>query len=361
MDSGPYFEAPQKPASRRKSWLGWTTVVLISVAGLLAGYLQSPYVIERPGPVFNVLGTDGKTPIIQVVDAKSYPTDGALDLLTVNVTGSPNETPSWLEVLGAWLDPSQAVTPVGDIFPPHTNGGQVEKQNALMMQDSQSQATAAALRALGYRYSYTVFVDSVDTRAPAFGKIFAGDTITSVDGTKVTGIDGLRAAVNAQKGQRVTVAGTRDGKPFATTIKPKHINNIWRLGVYVGTNFKFPVKVQLNLASVGGPSGGMMFALGIYDKMTPGSLTGGQLIAGTGTIDELGKVGPIGGIRQKLYGAQRGGAKWFLAPATNCGEVVGHVPAGLNVVSVSNFSQALKAVKQIATHQNTDGLATCSK
>jgi len=164
-----------------------------------------------------------------------------------------------------------------------------------------------------------------------------------------------------QKGASVAVDGVRNGEKFTVTIKPKLVGNFWRLGVYVGTNFKFPIKVALNLSNVGGPSGGMMFALGIYDKLTPGSLTGGQIIAGTGTIDELGHVGPIGGIRQKLYGAQRGGAKWFLAPATNCNEVVGHVPSGLTVISVSNFSQALKAVQQIAKTNSSAGLATCSK
>jgi PDZ domain-containing protein len=103
-----------------------------------------------------------------------------------------------------------------------------------------------------------------------------------------------------------------------------------------------------------------MFALGIYDKLTPGSLTGGQMIAGTGTLDETGAVGVIGGIRQKMYGAVRNGATWFLAPAGNCDEVVGHIPTGLTVVKVQNFSQALAAVKQIGETKSAAGLPTCS-
>jgi PDZ domain-containing protein len=103
-----------------------------------------------------------------------------------------------------------------------------------------------------------------------------------------------------------------------------------------------------------------MFALGIYDKLTPGSLTGGQMIAGTGTLDETGAVGVIGGIRQKMYGAVRNGATWFLAPAGNCDEVVGHIPTGLTVVKVQNFSQALAAVKQIGETKSATGLPTCS-
>jgi len=184
MDSGPYFDAPEPKGGKPKPWLSWSLIALVAIGGFLASYVQSPYVIERPGPVFNVLGIEGKSPIIQVEDTKSYPTDGALDLLTVNVAGSPGSTPSWMEALLAWLDPSQALTPVEEIFPPNTSSTDVGKQNALMMQDSQSQATAAALRALGYRYSYTVYVDTVDSRAAAAGKILAGDTISAIDDKK---------------------------------------------------------------------------------------------------------------------------------------------------------------------------------
>jgi len=361
MDSGIYFDQPEQQPKRNGRRLGWALIAVVAAAVLVGSYLKTPYVIERPGPVFNVLGNEGKTPIIQVLDAKSYPTDGALDLLTVNVVGSPGATPSWLELIGAWLDPSQAITPIDEIFPPNSNTTDVTKQNALMMSDSQSQATAAALRALGYRYSYIVYVDTVDSRSASAGVLQSGDILISADGKKITGIDSLRSAVNGGGGAEVRIDGTRAGKAFSYSIKPKLIAGAWRIGVYVGTKFKFPIAVKLSLNDVGGPSGGMMFALGIYDKLTPGSLTKGQIIAGTGTIDEQGTVGPIGGIRQKLYGAQRGGAKWFLAPAQNCSEVVGHVPAGMRVVKVANFSQALAAVKQISTAKSVRGLPSCGK
>jgi PDZ domain-containing protein len=361
MDSGIYFDEPPTPRRRRRFRPGWVFVALLAVALWVGSQLSSPYLIERPGPVFNVLGTEGDTPVISIVDAKSYPTDGALDLLTVNLVGSPTQTPSWLEILGAWLDPAQSIVPVEEVFPATTSTQDVEKQNALMMSDSQSQATAAALRSLGYRYSYRVFVDSVDPKAAAKGLIKAGDYIDSIDGKRVTGINGLRALVAAAHGSPVTVKGVRGGKDLQVQVTPKLVGDAWRLGVYVGTKFEFPVQVQLRLNDVGGPSGGMMFALGIYDKMTPGALTGGQIIAGTGTIDETGVVGPIGGITQKMYGAQRAGARWFLAPAENCGDVVGHIPAGLKVLKVANFNQALTAVKQIATEQSASGLPTCSK
>jgi PDZ domain-containing protein len=106
----------------------------------------------------------------------------------------------------------------------------------------------------------------------------------------------------------------------------------------------------------------MMFALGIVDKLTPGEMTGGERIAGTGTVDSDGTVGPIGGIQQKLVGAEGAGADWFLAPAGNCDEVVGHVPDGLRVVRVETLAQARDAVEAIGSHDASavDALPTCT-
>jgi len=95
--------------------------------------------------------------------------------------------------------------------------------------------------------------------------------------------------------------------------------------------------------------------------LTPGALTGGKKIAGTGTVAPDGTIGPIGGIRQKLYGALRAGAKWFLAPSANCDEVVGHVPDGIRVVKVSNLQDSLKAIKAIASSSGTASLPSCTK
>jgi PDZ domain-containing protein len=124
--------------------------------------------------------------------------------------------------------------------------------------------------------------------------------------------------------------------------------------------FTFPFNVTISLDKVGGPSAGMMFALGIIDTVTPGDLTGGKHIAGTGTITPDGTVGPIGGIGQKMQGARSGGATLFLAPAANCGEVVGHVPDGLQVVKVENLAEAREAVRVIGSGGDTSGLPGCT-
>ena len=128
--------------------------------------------------------------------------------------------------------------------------------------------------------------------------------------------------------------------------------------MYLVPHYDFPVDVDFQLDQVGGPSAGMMFALGIIEELTPGSMAGDQHIAGTGTISPDGTVGPIGGIRQKLEGAKDAGATYFLAPSQNCDEVVDHVPDGLTVVEVNTLGEAVNSVEHAAAGNVTD-LPSC--
>src|SRR5690606_29813888 len=129
-------------------------------------------------------------------------------------------------------------------------------------------------------------------------------------------------------------------------------------GIIVGSDYEFPFAVQIQLENVGGPSAGMMFALGIIDKLTPGALNGGERVAGTGTISSTGEVGPIGGIQQKMHGAKNAGAEWFLAPASNCDDVAGHVPAGLTVFAIDTLDDALVALAAVRSTGDASGIPT---
>lgn len=362
-DDLPPNDFGEQPKSKAKNIFGYTLLGLVLAVSLAASFLPTPYVIERPGPAFNVLGSNQNVPVITVSGAETYPTDGALDLLTVSLLGNPERTPSWFDIVTAAFDPAQNVLPVEDVFPPNESTTQVDKQNALMFEDSQQQATAVALSSLGYRYGKITYVAGFGDVSPAKKFLRQGDVIKTIDGVRVKGILSVRKAVQHFSGKPLEVVFERDGKLQTVEITPfkDKETDAYRLGVFVGTKYDFPIDVQLQLQDVGGPSGGTMFALGIYDKLTPGSLTGGEMIAGTGTIDENGSVGEIGGIRQKLFGAVRNGATWFLAPAGNCNEVVGHVPNGLTVIKISNFTQALAAVKQIGETKSAKGFAGCTK
>ena len=350
---------------------GWLLLVAAVVGTVLLGLTPSPYAIERPGPVYNVLGTTsiaGKSlPLIEVSGTKTYPTSGKLDMLTVYVDGTPQTTLSWIEVAGSWFDRSRAAVPLNELYPTGQTDKEADQQSSQEMTSSQESAQAAALTALGIDYgtTSTVTVAQVIKGAPADGVLKAGDVLVTVNGEKVTTLASLQKAIAANGTSKpVAFAITRDGAAETVEVTPQTSADTKKpaIGIYTGgtATFTFPFPVKIQLQDVGGPSAGMMLALGIYDKLTPGDLVKGKHIAGTGTIDPDGTVGPIGGIRQKLYGARDDGATWFLAPQSNCNEVVGHVPSGIRVVAVATLTDSLAAVKTIASGGDTGALPTCT-
>jgi len=361
-------ERPRRPRSRAGVAGIWALVVAL-VALLVLSFLPSAYVIETPGPVFNTLGTvqnDQKqqVPIITVSGATTYPTAGELSLLTVQVVGTADARPSWLELIPAFFDPSRSIVPADAIYPPDQTSQQLSDQSSAQMVDSQQEATAAALTHLGYTVTPYLSVYSVESDGAANGVLQKDDVVESADGTAVTDVASLRAIIAAKDGAPVSLTIQRGGATQQVSITPKQqiINgqSTWLIGVSLLTQFHFPIDVKLQLFNVGGPSAGMMFALGIIDTLTPGNLNGGKNVAGTGTIDAAGEVGAIGGIRQKMYGARSSGAEYFLAPADNCDEVVGHIPQGLSVYAVSTLDDAVKDLTVIGSGGDTSTLATCS-
>ena len=349
-----------KSRTRKLTGIGFLALFLGCLFALV--FLPTPYVIERPGPVFDVLGKDNGTQVITIEGAKSYPTTGRLDVLTVSVAGNREDTPSWAELAMAWLDPAQAVVPVDVMYPANVSTSQVNAESTAMMEESQQDAIAAALTKLGYTVPWHVYVSEVTKGGASSGKLVAADFVIKINGIDIKDIDQMRAVINKQAllGP-LKVEVLRNGVKTVETITAlKDKDGKYRLGILAGYKYDFPVKIKLELGDVGGPSGGMMFALGIIDRLTPGSLTGGKHIAGTGTIDPAGNVGPIGGIRHKLFGAARAGATIFLAPDSNCDEVVGHVPSGLTVVKVRTLSEAKADLEKIATGTKPETLPTCT-
>jgi PDZ domain-containing protein len=359
----------QRIAPSKRVIVGWVSIAVAAVVTLVLAVVPAPFVIEQPGPVFNTLGTDqrvgekpadGAKQLISIPGQKTYPTAGSLDLLTVSVVGNPDQRPSWSEIVGAWFDPSRAVLPVDAVFPPGTTTEQSNAQNAALMVDSQQDAVAAALNQLGYDFPEAVAVKQLIKGTPAAKAFTVGDEITTVNGTPVTGVQTLRKLV-AENGttKPAEVGILRNGAASTVSITPVSSGGQTVIGIGAGMDYTFPFDVKIQLDDVGGPSAGQMFALGIIDKLTPGKLNGGKRVAGTGTIDNEGNIGPIGGIRQKMFGARGAGATVFLAPATNCDEVTGHIPSGLTVYSVKTLADSLKVLKTVSSGGSTSGLATC--
>lgn len=369
-DSQPGFgPLRQRIAPSKRTIAGWVSVAVAAVVTVALAVAPAPFVIEQPGPVFNTLGTDqrvGSTPtadakpLISIPGKKTYPTAGSLDLLTVSVVGNPDQRPGWFEIVSAWFDPSRAVLPVDAVFPPGTTTEQSNAQNAALMVDSQQDAVAAALNELGYDFPEAVAVKQVIKGTPAADVFTVGDEITTVNGEPVPGVQTLRKLVAANGTDNPAEVGIlRKGVASTVSITPVSSGGQTVLGIGAGMDYTFPFDVKIQLDDVGGPSAGQMFALGIIDKLTPGELNGGKRVAGTGTIDNEGNIGPIGGIRQKMFGARAAGATVFLAPATNCDEVTGHIPGGLTVYSVKTLADSLKVLKAVRSGGSTSGLASC--
>ncbi|MBC7591681.1 MAG: PDZ domain-containing protein [Salinibacterium sp.] len=359
--------SPNAQPRPRRHWTGWTILGIGLVGVVTVALVPAPFVIEQPGPVYNTLGDvtiDGEqVPMIQIPDEQTYPTDGSLDMLTVSIRGNRQELPSWLEIATAYFDPSKSVVPVELIYPAGVSLEDSNNQGRVDMANSQKEAVAAALTQLGYTFASTVTVVETSPASPSDGILEAGDVLLSVNGETFADVTGLRAEIAANGVDKAAAIDiTRNGQPETVEITPTLSggdNAVPIIGIIAGGDYDFPFDVNIQLENVGGPSAGMMFALGIIDKLTEGELNGGEIIAGTGTISGSGEVGQIGGIQQKMFGAKNAGATSFLAPESNCDEVTGHIPDGLQVFAVATLDDALAALDAIETGASTTGLPTC--
>ena len=336
--------------------------LLTLALGVTAMSLPVPYVVESPGPTFNTLGDDNGKPVIAVTGHDAYPAKGSLDLTTVYVDGGPNGPVTVFEAFSAWLNGSKAVYPQELIFPSGVTKEQSQQESATAMTTSQENAVAAALKDLNIPFEQKMQIASLPEGSASSGKLKEGDVLVSINDKPITSLGVVQAELADGNGAPAAVVVDRAGTRVTAAITPtKSSAGRFVLGVILQYKFAFPFDVKISLDKVGGPSAGMMFALGIIDTVTPGDLTGGKHIAGTGTITPDGAVGPIGGIGQKMHGARSGGATLFLAPAANCDDVVGHIPDGLQVVKVENLADARKAVELAASGADISGLPACTR
>ncbi len=327
---------------RRGATLLAGTIMLAALVAL-AWQVEVPYVELGPGPTYDTLGKDNGHDLIEISGAPTSTSTGQLRLVTVGV----QDEITLMEALRGWASGDEAVVPREVIFPPDQTTQQVNQQNQEDFQASQESATTAALRELGYPVQVTV--TKVVDGAPALGHLLAGDVVTSVDGTQVTSAGSLTGLIRAKPaGTALAVGYTRAGVAGTTTItSAKDDAGNPRIGIQIEQKQPSPLTIKISLNDVGGPSAGLMFALGIIDKVQPADLTGGLHIAGTGTIDDDGNVGPIGGIGEKLRGAKRDTATVFLVPAANCTEAVASAVPGLRLVKVGTLAEALAALSTL--------------
>ncbi|MFD6533059.1 PDZ domain-containing protein [Streptomyces sp. NPDC060184] len=359
---------------RRTATMLASTLIFIALVcvGLL---LPVHYAEMSPGPTVNTLGNANGEPVLKISGRKTYPTSGHLNMTTVRVTGADYNM-NLIEALYGWLAHDSVVVPHDTLYPDGKTEEQSTQENAEEFSQSQESAKVAALKELDIPVSTRVVVSTVVKGGAAEGKLHAGDVIESVDGTRIKDPADVAELVSKHDpGQEVTftvvpaeraAAAEKAGKePEGTndvTLTTRKADDDGRaiVGIQAGTDHTFPFDIDINLADVGGPSAGLMFSLGIVDKLTPGQLTGGKFVAGTGTIDDDGTVGPIGGIALKLIGARNAGARYFLTPDENCAAAAADTPSGLTLVRVKTMDDAKKSLDKIRTG-DTAALPSCSK
>jgi PDZ domain-containing protein len=262
-----------------------------------------------------------------------------------------------LQALIGWLDPTVEVVDEDVIL-----GGQSEEENRQAnlqdMTSSKDKATAVALEELGYQVPISgtgAIVFTVSADVPAAAVLEPGDVITGADGRPITVADQLVEIVQSKRpGDAIELTLERPGvaDPISTSTslaaRPDD-PNVPMLGIQLGTRdlqFDFPVEVTIDSGQVGGPSAGLAFTLGIMDVLTPDSITGGQRIATTGTIDLEGNVGPVGGVPQKTVAVRRAGAQLFLVPSSEY-EQAKEFAGDMRVEPVDTIDDALRVLSTV--------------
>jgi PDZ domain-containing protein len=320
---------------------------VIAVVGVIAliglvfalNFYQMPVVALSPGPMEDVLVR------LKVEGTRVYDSDGKLYLTSVGI----DDNVRFYEALLDMANRDVQLLPRAQLYPDDEDSTQVDRENAALMDRSKETATVVALREIGYDIKPSgVEVTQVVSGAPADGKLQPGDKLLAADGRAVASLEEVRKAIGRHRaGEPVAFRVDRDQRQRNVTVQVQEADNQPRVGVLLRDLFpRLPVKVSIQTQNnIGGPSAGLIFTLSIIDKLTPGDLTDGRRIAGTGEIALDGSVLPVGGVAEKLIAVHRLGVTTFLIPAGNCDSVRGQVPAGLRLVKVSKIGDALSFLR----------------
>jgi Lon-like protease len=319
--------------------------ILLVLFGLLGAAVPVPYVAQVPGPTYNTLGQIDGSPVIAIEGRDRPETSGNLNLTTVEVSSGGL---SLVQAVRGWFDDEVSVVPEETVYPPDRSEEETREANREAFLTSEEMATSAALGHLGYPDK--VVVRGLAEDSPSADALQEGDAVEAVDGRPTPDLDTLTDVLTGiAPGSDVEVEYSRLGEAgtvgVTTAEAPDREGSL--LGISVREMPSAPFDVDIQVEDVGGPSAGLMLTLGIVELGGGQDLTGGDVVAGTGTIDERGAVGPIGGITLKVLAAEDIGADLFLVPAENCAELLAAGDVPVPTASVRSLDDALTALDDL--------------
>lgn len=337
-----------------------SSLLFVTLAALLV-VIPVPYVAWRPGQTIDVLGSTSSGPVIDIAGLPTYDTPGKLLMTTVSTT-RVDSTLSLPEAVFVHLAEDSDAMPREVIYPPGKSSTQVQSEAVAMMDESRINATVAALRAAGVPVTELPRVESVVLSGPSAGRLMPGDLITAVDDIAMKTVADVAARISGHAvGDVIVFTVLREGLEQTVSVTSAASNTDAKrpvVGISLDTGFRYAPQVTFGVdQNVTGPSAGLVFALGIYDRITEGALMDDRVVAGTGEIGPGGRVARIGAIREKIAGAERDGAEVFLVPEDNCGDI-GDLDSDLLLVEVSTLKDAIAAL-QLINEGNTAEVPTC--
>lgn len=309
--------------------------------------VQLPLLQVTPGDALRVSEQVELHPSGQDIDIGEI--NGELVLATVRL-----EAPTAVEALEVLFDDTDQLVARRSVVPPDIDPDQFRRQQQRRFRESARVAAAVAQRAAGLDVTVSgegARVVGVLPRSPADGTLEGGDVILEIGGREISLASDVGAAIaDASAGDEVELLVERDGERTDVTIALEELAELGQAGLGVALetvdqDIQLPVEVDVTNKEIGGPSGGLMLAVTIYDLIAEDDVADGRVIAGTGTIDPEGRVGPISGIEQKVDGARRAGADILLVAADQAEAARSAAGSDLEVIGVDSFDDALQALE----------------
>ena len=335
-------------SSKNKKLLIVVLFIFILVSSL--SLIETEYYFMSPGPPYQW--------DIDFGEIKNYQFDGSLFQLTVR-----RDEANLLIYLWSMVNDSYDLYPREVILPDGVTPQELSEISIQNMRTSENVAIAVALKNLGYDITSKgdgVAVVGILDDSPVRDKLKKGDLLISINNKSIsTATEFISTLRTYSIGETISIGLMREVDEIKKdlsieTTLIEHVEYegepmVGFLATTVNQRFDFPFEIDIKTGNVGGPSAGLMMALNVYNNLTPDDITKSLIVAGTGTIEIDGSVGPVGGIRQKVIAAKRAGSQLILVPTANFEEASPFSTNETAIVAVDSFEEALKVISDYSS------------